>query len=898
MEAAVAPIRQTPRIRTSSEVTMTFSGEASPARVRARDRTGEQAREGGRAVAPDPDDGARGAGKAPVSRAALAGKGRGLAALTVAGLVLATAGCAGRSAAASPSPQGGPGGPGGPGGSRGGDDAESYAGVTEGLQADSGLFVVHRDDEKLLFEIPDTLLGREMLVISRIARVPGDISGFIVAGHKVREQVWTWERRGQRVLLRKQSYSEVAPDTTPIRVSVVNNNYAPIIASFDVEAENEDSTAVVIDVTELYEDDTRAISALGPSQRRELGVRRLDGDRSFIVFARSFPENVDVRHALTYEATDLPRGNNTGSLSMEMHQSMVLLPAEPMRPRLADDRVGYFSVTRTNFGLDRQKAAEETFIRRWRLEPSDMAAYRRGEVVDPVEPIVYYIDPATPPEWRACVRQGVEDWRPAFETAGFSNAIIARDAPPPEEDPEWDMSDVRYSTVRWAASLTRNAMGPSVSDPRSGEIIESDIVWYHNHMRSYRNRLMIETGAANPLARDLPIDRDLMCEAMRQVIAHEIGHALGLPHNMISSSAYDVSDLRDPAFADSMGVAPTIMDYARQNYIAQPGDGLEGDDFIRQIGPYDHYAINWGYRVLPDVPTYEDEEGILNGWILEKAGNPIFRYLPRSASTYFDPRSQTEDLGDDPVEASTLGIANLRRVIGNLVAWTTDPGEDYSDLEELYGELVRQWYRYVSHVAAIPGGIHVDLKTADQPGPVYRGVPRLEQERALAFLEREVFDSPTWLAEPEILARIDDDAFETISTWQGRVLGSLLDARRLGRLASLEVGEPGAYPLADYLDDLRDAVWGRLTTTAGDPYRRALQRAYLEEVEELLTEEPPRSSFLPAPDVSRSDIRPLLRLQMRRLATQAESAARRVGEGVARAHLEDVAARIEEMLEP
>ncbi len=820
---------------------------------------------------------------------------RGLMALALAALVVGTTGCAGRSAAASPSPQGGPGGSGGE--SPGDDAAESYAEVTEGLAADSGLFVVHRDDEKLLFEIPDTLFGREMLVISRIARVPGDISGFIVAGHKVQEQVWTWERRGERVLLRKQSYAQVAADTTPISISVVNNNYAPIIASFDIEAENGDSTAVVVDVTELYEGDTQAISPLRPGQRRELGVRRLDGDRSFVVFARSFPENVDVRHSLTFDATELPRGNNTGSLSVEMHQTMVALPVEPMRPRLADDRVGYFSVSRTNFGLDRQKAAEETFIRRWRLEPSDPGAYRNGEVVDPVEPITYYIDPATPTEWRECVRQGVEDWRPAFETAGFSNAIVALDAPGPEEDPEWDMSDVRYSTVRWAASLTRNAMGPSVSDPRSGEIIESDIVWYHNHMRSYRNRLMLETGAANPLARDLPIDRELMCEAIRQVIAHEIGHALGLPHNMISSSAYDVADLRDPAFADSMGVAPTIMDYARQNYIAQPGDGLEGDDFIRQVGPYDHHAIDWGYRVL-DVATYEAEKPILNAWITARAGNPLYRYLPQSAETIWDPRLQTEDLGDDHVEASTLGIANLKRVIGNLVEWTTDPGEDYSDLEELYGELVFQWYRYVGHVASIPGGIYVDLKTADQPGAVYDGVPRLEQERALAFLEREVFEPPTWLAEPEILSLIGDDAFETISTWQGRVLGGLLDARRLGRLASLEVSDDDPYPLADYLDDLRDAVWGRITTTAGDPYRRALQRAYLEEVEELLTEEPPSSSFLPAPDVSRSDIRPLLRLQMRRLATQAESAARRVGESVARAHLEDVAHRISQMLDP
>ncbi len=810
-------------------------------------------------------------------------------------LTTAMTACAGGAGPTSPSPEQG---------ERravGGDEGPtSYAEAIRDTKPDSGLFVVHRSDEKVLFEIPDSVLGREMLLITRIARVPGDISGFVVAGHKVAEQIWTWERRGDQVLVRKQSYAQVAPDSAAIHISVVNNNYPPIIAAFDIQAENGDSTAVVIDVTDLFEGDTQAISALGQNARRELGVRRLDGDRSFVVFARSFPENVDVRHALTYEATSLPSPNNTGTLSMELHQSMVLLPAEPMRPRLADDRVGYFSVSRVNFGLPTQKAADETFITRWRLEPSDPAAYAAGQVVDPVEPIVYYIDPATPEQWRACVRQGVEDWQPAFETAGFSNAIIARDAPSPAEDPEWDMSDVRYSTVRWAASMVRNAMGPSVADPRSGEIIESDIVWYHNHMRSYRNRLMLETGAANPLARDLPIDDGLMCEAMRQVIAHEIGHAIGLPHNMISSSAYDVQDLRDPAFADSMGVAPTIMDYARQNYIAQPGDGLEGDDFIRQVGPYDHYAVNWGYRALPDAPTPEAEEETLDAWIVARADDPIYRYLPQSATTLWDPRAQTEDLGDDHVEASTLGIANLQRVIERLPDWTTDPGEDYSDLAELYGELVFQWYRYVGHVASIPGGIHVDLKTADQPGPVYHGVPRAEQERALSFLEAQVFEAPTWLAHRPILDRIGENGFELISTWQGRVLASLLDARRLARLATLEVMEPEeAYPLAAYLAELRDGVWGALRSTAADPYRRALQRAYLELAESLLTEEPPEISFLGgAPDISRSDVRPLLRSQLRALRTGARSMAAGASDAVARAHLEDIAERIDGILEP
>ncbi|HUP19654.1 MAG TPA: zinc-dependent metalloprotease [Gemmatimonadota bacterium] len=811
-------------------------------------------------------------------------------ALLLAALTL-LAGCAGAQAR-----------PASPGPGDGGDRAarptgpKPYAEVIRGTTPDSGVFTVHQSDEKLLFEIPDSLLGREMLVITRIARVPGEIAGFVVSGHKVHEQVWTWEREGKRVLLRKQSYQQVAADTTPIATSVVNNNFPPVVAAFGVEAEAPGG-GVVVDVTKFYAEDTPAISPLSAAQRRDWQVRRLDPARSFIVFARSFPENVDVRNTVTYEAGSPPGRNNTGTISLEMHHTMVVLPAVPMRPRLADARVGYFSVSRVNFGLPEQKAAEETFIRRWRLEPKDPAAYHRGELVEPVKPIAYYLDPATPTEWRPCVRQGVLDWNTAFETAGFRNAVLALDAPSPAEDPDWDQGDVRYSVVRWAASLVRNAMGPSVSDPRSGEIIESDIVWYHNHMRSYRNRLMLETGASNPGARDLPIEREQMCEAMRQVIAHEVGHALGLPHNMIASSSYPVERLRDPAFAASMGVSASVMDYARQNYIAQPGDGLSGDDFIRQIGPYDHHSINWGYRVIPDAPTPEAEKTVLNRWIVEKAHDPMYRF----GGGPYDPRAQTEDLGDDPVAASTYGVANLRRVTPNLISWTTDPGRDYGDLEELYGELLGQWSRYMGHVVTMVGGIYEDAKTAEQPGGQYDGVSRTDQKRALDFLAAHVFDAPTWLNDTAILERVGGNAFDRLAGLQARVLGGLLDARRLARLAELEVTDPAdAYPLAEYLGDLRRAVWGTsLPATAIDPYRRALQRTYVEELKSLMTEEPGSNPFQgQAPNIGRSDIRPLARAQLRSIQADARTAAGRTGEAVARAHLLDIVDRIAAILEP
>lgn len=774
--------------------------------------------------------------------------------------------------------------------------------VTDKAVSDQGLFAVHSVDDKILFEIPDSLFSADMLLISRVAGVPAGAGGFLSAGMSVNEQMVRWERVGNQVLLRKYGAQAVAADSLPIYTSVVSNNFAPILASFPVQAFGPDSATVVVDVTDFYKGDTPAISGLSPTQRRNYQVRRLDTARSFIVWARSHPLNVNVRHTLTYDAGLPPSNPETSTISMEMNQSLVLLPREPMMPRHADERVGYFTVSQVNYGLDEQKAATQTFVRRWRLEPSDPAAYARGELVEPVKPIVYYVDPATPERYRAVVKQGVENWQAAFETAGFKNAIVARYAPTPEEDPEWDPEDVRYSVVRWTASLTRNAMGPSTSDPRTGEIIESDIVWYHNHLRSYRNWMMVQTGAANPGARSLPISDELMDKAMEQVITHEIGHALGLPHNMIASASYPVDSLRSASFARRMGVAPTIMDYARQNYVAQPGDGLQPLDFLRRIGPYDHYVIDWGYRVVPGARSADDEAAALDRWVLARAGDPMYRYLPQGGAGAADPRAQTEDMGDDLVRANSYGMDNLRRIVPRLVEWTTRPGEDYTELAEIYGEAVGQWQRYVGHILNIVGGVHADLKTADQAGVVYDAVPRGRQREAMAWLGREVFEAPAWLANRDILARVGTatGGMEAIAARQAGVLNQLLDARRMGRLSEMEMLDPeDAYPLVDFLDDLRAGVWGDLgAISAVDGYRRALQRAYLDRVKTLMTEQPASNAFQGrAPDMTRSDVRPLLRSQLRELRTDVERASRRVRHRVSRAHLLDVVERIDAILE-
>jgi len=781
------------------------------------------------------------------------------------------------------------------------DSGESdYSKLLEDAVADSGLFIVHREDDEYLFEIPDSLLGREMLLISRIAGKMDGLGGFAPAGVATNRQMLSFERRNDRILLRKHSGAAVADDTLAIAASVEANYFAPILASWEIEARNEDSTSSVVEVTDFFGGDNPSISGLSPAQRRSYQVRRLDGNRSFINHMRSYPLNVNVRHTLTYDAGSPPTDERANTVSLEMNQSLVLLPAEPMRPRYADPRVGYFTVSRLNYGLEEQKAATETFIRRWRLEPSDPEAYARGEVVDPVKPITYYVDPATPEQYVDAVKRGVENWRAAFESAGFSNAVIALDPPSKDEDPEWDPEDVRYSVVRWSASETRNAQGPSTSDPRTGEIIESDIVWYHNHLRSYRNWMMVQTGAANPGARQLPLTDELMEEAMEQVITHEIGHAIGLPHNMVASSAYPVDSLRSQSFASRMGVAPTIMDYARQNYVAQPEDGLRPEDFLRRIGVYDHYSVNWGYRVIPGAATPEDELETLDRWIVEKAHDRMYKYLPQGGLGVSDPRSQTEDMGDDLVTANTLGMQNLKRIVPNLVEWTTTPGEDYGDLAEIYSEAVGQWSRYARHIVAIVGGIHVDIKTSDQEGAVFAGVPRGDQKRAMEWLDREVFSAPTWLNEPEILERIGPGEASTanIVRLQNSILNQLFSARRLATLIEIEATHPAeAYPAVEFLDDLREMVWGNLSETGTiGLYRRALQRSYIDRMESLIEDEATSGPAFPgSPDLSLSDIRPLVREQLHLLLSRVGDAAGSA-DRVTRAHLTDVVWRLNKLM--
>jgi len=784
-------------------------------------------------------------------------------------------------------------------------DLKPYAKViTKDAKSDEGLFTVHKVDENYFYEIPDSLFNREMLTVTRIAKTA---SGIGFGGGKENTQVHRWQKKGNKVLLRVVSYKVFAADSLPVHEAVVNSNFEPIVQSFDVKTVGKDSlnNTTVIDVTDLYTKDVQALG-LQDDTRKRYKVSRLDDSRSYIDTIRSYPENIEIRHVKTYNAGEPPSNESTGSISLEFSNSMILLPKVPMERRYFDERVGWFTTEQTDYGLEAQKSETIEYLDRWRLEvkEEDMEKFKNGELVEPKEQIIYYIDRATPEKWVPFIKQGIEDWQVAFEAAGFKNAIIAKDAPTVEEDPDWSPEDVRYSTVRYLASPIPNANGPHVSDPRSGEILESDINWYHNVMTLLRNWFFVQTAAINPDAQGVKFEDEVMGRLIRFVSSHEVGHTLGLPHNMGSSVAYPVESLRDPEFTKLYGTAPSIMDYARFNYVAQPEDGDVA--LMPEIGPYDKYAIKWGYKPILGKDPIEEKQ-ILDEWILEKAGDPKFRFGRQQSGGVIDPSSQTEDLGDDAMLASEYGIKNLKRIVPKLIDWTNEPGKNYDDLEDLYGQVLSQFNRYMGHVAANVGGVYENYKTYDQEGAVYTHVDKETQKRAMNFLHTNLFETPEWLLREDIFNKIEyDGSIERVRTMQERALNNIMDFGRMARLMeNEEIDNRDAYSLLDMMTDLREGIWSEVYSGRNiDRYRRNLQRAYIERMEYMMNEE---QDEIPARwrnwisrsnvDVSQSDIRPVVRGELNSLQRQLRNSANS-GNTLTRYHKQDILKRIDLILNP
>jgi hypothetical protein len=779
--------------------------------------------------------------------------------------------------------------------------------ITKEAVTDEGLFTVHTVEDKYYFEIPVDILEKEVLVVSRIA---GTVNGlnFGGAGMKSRpQQVIRWQRVKDQILLRSVSYSSVASYEEPIYNSVRQNNTEPIVMAFDIKAIRKDTTskdeaAYVIDVESLFTTDVSMIGALSSGQRKSFGISRLDSKRSMISDMNAFPGNVEIRHILTYDGSKLPSNGLTNTLSLEMNQSFVLLPAVPMKPRLYDNRVGYFSLTQTDYSSDLQKAEKVRFITKWRLEPKDPEAYARGELVEPIKQIVYYIDPATPKKWVPFLKKGIEDWQPAFEAAGFKNAIIAKEAPTKEEDPDWSPEDVRYSVIRYISTDIQNAQGPHVHDPRTGEILESDIMWYHNVMNLLRNWYFTQTAAINSEAQKAQFRDEIMGELIRFVCAHEVGHTLGLPHNMGSSAAYPVDSLRSVDFTNRMGTAPSIMDYARFNYVAQPEDG--DVRLMPMVGIYDKWSIKWGYANLPDAETAQAESATLNEWIVEKNGDWMYRYGMQRGDP-FDPSAQTEDLGDDAMKASTYGIANLKRILPNVEKWTAEDGKSYDDLKELYGQVIGQYSRYMRHVRTNIGGVYEEPKTYEQEGAVYTHIPKEKQRRAVTFLNQELFNTPMWMIDEKQTAKFQHAGLvDQVRAVQVGTLSEIFDFSRLARMIENEaLNSSSAYSMIELCTDMRNGVFAELNSGATiDVYRRNLQRAYIERLQYLMEKEQPNypAAFadyagITKVDVSQSDIRAIARAELKKIKGMAASA--KPSDSMSQYHLDDLVSRIDEVLE-
>jgi len=733
--------------------------------------------------------------------------------------------------------------------------------ITKDAITDKGLFNVHKVKDKYYYEIPDSLIGRDMLMVTRIVKMAAELPH---SRHKMSEQVLKWEKFDNNIFLKQASYSKFANDSLPISIAVSNSNYEPIISNFKIAAKNKDHNSYLIDVTNLYKSDVK-IFGFPQSSRKGFKITSLDSKLSFIESIRSFPLNIETKHIKTYKSSN----SRNGQISMLLNNSMVLLPKEPMKRRYFDQRVGWITNSQIDFGIDNQEAETVRYIQRWRLEikDEDIEKFKNGELVEPKKPIIYYIDPATPVKWRKYLKQGVEDWQVAFEAAGFKNAILAKDPPSKEEDPDWSPEDVRYSVIRYLASATLNANGPRVSDPRSGEIIESDINWYHNVMKLLRNWFFVQTSAVNENVRSTEFDNETMGRAIRFVSAHEVGHTIGLPHNWASSNAYPVDSLRSKTFTKKYGIAPSIMDYARFNYIAQPGD--EGVSLVIDIGPYDKYSTMWGYKPILNTSA-EDEKEILNNWITEKANDPIFRF----GTSGIDPSVQTEDLGDDAIKASEYGIANLKRIMPKLIEWTTKDGETYDELGYMYRQILSQFGRYMGHVSNNIGGVYQHFKTADQEGAVYTHVNKSYQQDCMDFLHSQLFQTPTWMINKDILNKIEfAGVVNRIRSTQSRSLNRILDFGRMARLIENEaINGKNAYSLTSMMTDLRKGIFKEVYQNEKiDVFRRNLQFAYLDRISFLMTNEQGSTpswarNYVTSVKVSQSDIRTVATSQLIQLS--------------------------------
>ncbi len=792
--------------------------------------------------------------------------------------------------------------------------------ITDKAKTSRGMFTVHKVDEKYYFEISPKLFGRDILVVNRVSKssmeTPKTFSGY--AGDQIGENVIRFEKGpNNKVFLKNISYNVYPDSTKPMYKNVMNSNIQPIAIAFDVKAIAGDSlgNGTVIEITDNITPDNE-IFGFASFAKSSFAVGSYQADKSYIVSVKPYPNNIEIKTVKTFgksaggnpfggAPSPFPSTPSQATVTLEMNSSLLILPEKPMKPRYQDDRVGYFGGSYTDYDVNPQGIKEIDIIARWRLEPrpEDMEKYKNGELVEPMKPIVFYIDPTTPKKWMPYLKQGVDDWKIAFEKAGFKNAIMAKDAPTKAEDSTWSLDDARNSAIVYKPSPVENASGPSVTDPRSGEILESHINWYHNVMSLVHDWYMIQTAAVDTRARKMTFDDDLMGQLIRFVSSHEVGHTLGLPHNFGSSAFVPVEKLRDKAWVEANGHTPSIMDYARFNYVAQPEDNITAPGLYPRIGEYDKWAIEWGYKLIPDAKTAADEVVTLDKWIEAKANDKRYYYGRQGQPD--DPRDQSECIGDNAMKASNYGIKNLQRIVPNLAAWTKEPNEGYQALANMYNQAVTQYRRYIGHVSYNFGGVYETIKKNSQEGAVYEYVSKATQKEAMDFLNKQVFTTPTWLLSKDVKEKTNVNTTVTILAAQEGAFNRLMSINTMNKMLNAEAAIGAqAYTINDLLSDLKANVFTELTSRkAIDIYRRNLQKAYIERLGNLIN--PPAASGItitfgnaaPSLDTKKGDILSFLKGHARELKALADAASANPDKAT-KYHLQDISDRLKRMLDP
>lgn len=770
---------------------------------------------------------------------------------------------------------------------------KSYATVvTKDFVTQKGLFTVHKSKTRdlIYFEIPDSILHRDLMVINRLSKAPGGLGMY--PGEELDEKTIQFEvGPDSTVRVRYDLIISQADSDNVIYKAVVNANYNPVVMSFPILAYGKTHKSYVVDVTRLLKE-KGFVNSIDPGTQLGKNVNLLQMRDVRIEYIHAYPLNVEVSISKTTDSKKTPA--TPEPVTLITNTSFVELPKVPLQRRFFDPRVGYFADNYHAYSDNQQKSELKQFILRWRLEPKDvdLAKWKRGELVEPKKPIVIYIDPATPKQWRPYLILGINDWQKAFEQAGFKNAIQGKEWP--EADTAMHVDDARYSMINYFPSEVMNAYGPQIHDPRSGEIIQTHIGWYHNVMSLLHSWYMIQAGATDPKARKATFDTDLMGELIRFVSSHEVGHTLGLRHNFGSSSQTPVDSLRSKHYLDAHGHTASIMDYARFNYVAQPEDHIPEADLFPRIGEYDQWAIEWGYKST-GAGNAEEDKTIVNKWIVDRTSKNPRLWFGDGETRKFDPRCQTEDLGDNAMKASTYGIKNLQRELPNLPAWTHEDGGINENLKEMYKQLQDQYFRYMNHVLRNVAGIDYTIKSEEQKGPVYEPTPKNMQQQALKFFDEQLFDTPYWLMNRTVLDKVSlPEEPNFIEDTQVKVLNSLLDITRINKLLE-ETKQFGAksYPAEEYIATIHRYIWKELLAgglVRMDGYRRNLQKSYFSDLFTILSAKDEANSETDASSIIKADLEVLKH--------QIKQAIPKAADPINRYHLRDLQNRIEQLSNP